>query len=373
MKEMEFKTKPDLAPATATYTLTITPDYVSRWGLWESVRELIQNVIDQCASDSESMRYYDYSDEVLTIGATNCRLEPKTLLLGVTSKSGSQNMIGQFGEGYKLAMLVLTRMSYQVCVYNCDHVWIPAFVWSDEYECEVLQITVHPHKSPVRGVFFQIRDVDQDRYGEIHENFLMDEPVDSILTEEHFKGKIYIGGLYVCEIPQLAYGYNFAPGRIKLDRDRGLASQYEVTFESSRLWSLNGNHKKLDDNIRREVLDVQYLEYHASTDLTTGIVERFAKLHPNKIPVASEAERQRCGGRAYVFVSKWMRDLMHRMNNYVFDKPAGSPCSILEGFDRRYRMYLPDEGKQEIKEILELSKDWQNFGDTPAEQAQQNA
>ncbi len=71
-----------------TYTLSLSPDYVLSWGLWEAVRELIQNSIDQSTLDKQCEQIFQYNavTEALTIGTTNCRLHPRSLLLGTSSK-----------------------------------------------------------------------------------------------------------------------------------------------------------------------------------------------------------------------------------------------------------------------------------------------
>ena len=99
------------------YTLSLTKEYVSHWGVSEACRELIQNVID-------NPKPYEYNfDEYLpglfkfTLTSKDTWLHPSTLLLGTSSKK-EDGYIGHFGEGYKLALLVLTRLGKAVTVIN---------------------------------------------------------------------------------------------------------------------------------------------------------------------------------------------------------------------------------------------------------------
>ena len=97
-----------------TYELSLVKTYVSRWGMAEAVRELIQNALD-----SESPFIYEFEREAdglwaLRLTSEFTVLTPQTLLLGTTSKAEAEDAIGSFGEGYKIAFLVLTRAGYDV-------------------------------------------------------------------------------------------------------------------------------------------------------------------------------------------------------------------------------------------------------------------
>lgn len=80
------------------YELPLSRDYVRHWGIPEAVREILQNAID---SDSP-LEYTLYTDRI-TVTSKHSRLEPKTLLLGRTSKADCDDKVGSFGEGYKIA------------------------------------------------------------------------------------------------------------------------------------------------------------------------------------------------------------------------------------------------------------------------------
>lgn len=89
-----------------TIELSLSPKYVSGWGVEEAVREILQNAIDQKADGAEVSVSYDR--ETLSILTDGARLKTSTLLLGESGKD-DERYIGKYGEGYKLALLVLTR------------------------------------------------------------------------------------------------------------------------------------------------------------------------------------------------------------------------------------------------------------------------
>lgn len=340
------------------YTLTLSPDYVLDWGFWEACRELLQNSIDQhrVKVDCKPIFQHDAASNTLTIGTTNCHLEPRTLLLGMTNKRDDDNLIGQFGEGYKLALLVLTRLQYEVVIYNGDTIWRPSFEFSELYKEHLLTIDISPNPSPCNGVSYRIRDVSAEEFGNIHERYLMDEPTDKIYTEEYMKGRVFVSGLFVCDVEGLEFGYNFSPGRIRLDRDRGMASSFEVAYASSQLWENSGNDAQLYDNLAGDILDTQHVSFSVPT-VNEYVVNRYLKEHGEAIPVASQEELDRHRGCKMQLVSKPLRDLLRRMHAFVFNR-EGSPSERIENFARHFKKQLDTEGKRELDAMLEDSKGW---------------
>lgn len=341
----------------ATHILSISPDYVLSWGFWEAVRELLQNSIDQHTANSESQKVFDYTEPALIIGNSQCRLEPKTLLLGVSDKHGSSKMIGQFGEGYKLALLVLTRLSWNVVILNNDTIWVPRLVYSDEYESYVLTVSIYRAETPIDGVHFVIRDVNQDDFDKVAENYLGDNvEMDAILEEDHLRKRVFVSGLFVCEIDELTYGYNFAPGRIKLDRDRRLASSFEVSYSASQLWSCHENRALLYDNMQLGVADVQHISW-APTDVKQYIVNRYLSEHPGTLPVSSQEDIDKYQGCKTRLVPVPLKNLLREMHEFAFSR-EGTPLERLTRFDRGFRNQLNGEGRRELKAIVEESEEW---------------
>jgi len=342
------------------YTLSLSPEYVMSWGLWEACRELLQNSIDQCAADKNCEQVFDYEggnqDYELCIGTTNCRLEPRCLLLGMSSKRDNAKMIGQFGEGFKLALLVLTRLQYAVTIRNNGTIWKPSFEYSDEYQEHLLTVTISEDQNPKDGVFFYITDVTADDIGKINENYLRDVDDNRILYEEYLRGRVFVSGLFVCEIEGLGFGYNFSPGRIKLDRDRGMASNFEVTYAAARLWETAGKTPELYEALKRGTPDTQYVS-HPSADANEYIVSQYLEEHPDAIPVCSQDEMDRVRGCKTQLVSQPLRDLLRRLHAFVFNR-QGTPVERLEAFSHQFLTSLSTEAQREFDALMEDAKDW---------------
>ena len=77
--------------------LSLSPKYVSGWGVEEAVREILQNAIDQKADGAEASVSYDR--ETLSILTDGARLKTSTLLLGESGKD-DERYIGKYGEEY---------------------------------------------------------------------------------------------------------------------------------------------------------------------------------------------------------------------------------------------------------------------------------
>src|SRR5699024_218352 len=74
----------------------------------------------------------------LYIGNRLSKLNAESLLLGVSSKRGNDNLIGTHGEGYKVATVVLARNGVTVTVYNNEReVWTSKVVKSRRYNADI--------------------------------------------------------------------------------------------------------------------------------------------------------------------------------------------------------------------------------------------
>lgn len=106
--------------AINSYELTLTPNYVSDWNFNDALRELIQNGTDQEVLDPDNEFQIDYSqkEKVLRLKNRKSVLKINTLLLGRSSKANNEDTVGQFGEGYKIAALVLNRLGKTFTIYN---------------------------------------------------------------------------------------------------------------------------------------------------------------------------------------------------------------------------------------------------------------
>lgn len=283
------------------YELTISKNYVPDWGIVEAVRELFQNALDQeTVSPDNSMFFsYDETEGVLEIGNKHSVLEPSSLLLGQTSKLNDNLTIGQFGEGYKIAMLILLREGLNVTFYNYGkkEVWKPRFVNSRRYQQEVLTVFTEKKiwsKVPDNSLTIRIEGIDEDMYNEIVEsnlhlrgisNYKESKQYGKILQDFDLKGKIFVNGLYVTKDDSLDFGYDFKPSVLKLKRDRSMVSTFDLKDTMSKLWkTLDGdNSKEIAKMIVSGTSDVDYMHYRTNKDdIAKEVFDAFKEQHGEK-------------------------------------------------------------------------------------------
>lgn len=274
-----------------SYELPIAKSYVRHWGMAEAIRELLQNAID-----SDSPFEWEFGFDTLHIRSRNSRLQASTLLLGQTSKADSTDTIGSFGEGYKIALLVLTREGYPVTVHNGDRTWRPAFRTSRQFGAEVLCIDDEPAVQRRQGLEFEVGGLSpadmaairdgclhmQDDIGEVHEvhegRILRARP-----------GKLYVGGLFVCDT-ELQFGYDMRPEHLTLERDRQTVSNFDLLFLTKTMWFQTGRWQEIAKMIGDEVPDLKYAEYGTPELVREACYQAFREKHHGAVIAKNQDE-----------------------------------------------------------------------------------
>jgi hypothetical protein len=341
------------------FTLPISPDYVAHWGLWEAVREIYQNALDAATDDREcvaSIEYREYSQE-LHIDTSKGHLSPQSLVLGNSSKRDDPAQRGKFGEGYKLALLVLARLGLDVDVFTGTERWIAVIEHDDTFQSDVLNIYVSPYAES-NGVSFIIHDVKPFDYAALLANILPSpDDQEQILHAEGQAGRIYVGGLYVSTVKRFKCGYAFRPGTIKLDRDRGMVDGFDLAWQTSKLWTLSGHSALLSELLESEAPDVEYVESHVSegSELAKKHWNYFMSRHGSQaIPVSSqhEIEQATAAGMTWVLVPEKVKAMLRLVKNY-FIPNHDSTLDRLKTFQSRHAYYLTNDGRHELAEIIQ--------------------
>lgn len=249
------------------YEITISPNYVSNWGINEAIREILQNAIDADKNGYKKSIYY--SGDTLYINNEGISLSAKDLILGCSSKSDQDGMIGKYGEGFKLALVVLLRKGMNVYVDNNDKLWNPSFKVSEQFGTQVLNIE-ESDDGRREGLTFVISPVDQQLYNSLLNYFpCIDESFGNvvncdngqILLDKRFKGKMYVEGLYIQTDDNFQYGYNFNSDVVELDRDRKAINYYELrALTAQSIVTAEECNKEIFDAITKSCVDVRDIE-----------------------------------------------------------------------------------------------------------------
>lgn len=263
------------------YELSLSRNYVSNWGIEEAIRELLQNAKD---SSGEEKIEIDKTKGIVVISNKNTSISSSTLLLGNTSKKDDLDKIGQFGEGYKLAILVLLREGKKITINNGNKRWIPSFEYSENFNCEVLCITEFDNNG--NDLDFIISSFEVKELVQLEKEFLglngqaynsIQTSYGEILTDADYKGKVFVDGLPVYEDDNFDYGYNFKPCYVSLDRDRKSINIYEL----KRLTALSvacciDNFAFVDEVIDGKGRDGEYIK-DENVEFDDEFKEKYAK------------------------------------------------------------------------------------------------
>lgn len=358
------------------FELSVTKGYVSSWDQYDAVREILQNAIDQEATVEDNQMFVTHEGDVLRIGNKNSVLPIESLLLGATSKEESDETIGKFGEGYKIATLVLTRLGKEVVVYNygAREVWKPRFVKSRRYKQEVLTFFVDTEfiwkKVPDNNLVFEIHGITKEEYEVIKSNTLQlqsyvnDKSTSKgdVLTSKEHASKIFVNGLYVATNKDLKYGYNFPPSVLSLDRDRRMVSDFNTKWNSSEIWAaLSKDEENINLILELTVSDYIDADYVASTrpsmkTADTALHNFKRQYGSNAIPVTTQAQADSLSNEHKpIIVKEKHQELIQRSMDYT--KPARKQYNGLHeavtAWRKLHEASIGWDANEELKKILE--------------------
>ena len=273
------------------YELPISRNYVHNWGAEEAVREIMQNAVDSGLDGNEVEVTYDNGK--LTISNIGTNIDISSLVLGNSDKSDVK-YVGTYGEGYKLALLVLLREGYRVSIATNGQIWEPAFRKSRKFKTETLHIdvfTASDFKTDI--VTFVIDGMEYGTFTALRDNSIammkamghsLGETLDSeygeILMEDRFKGKMFVNGLFISQDTSFKYGYNFKSELVKLDRDRKAINYYKLRELTALALTSQDDVWIVEEAIVSSKLDVRdIVEYidKVSVEFKTNFANDFMK------------------------------------------------------------------------------------------------
>ena len=274
---------------TVKIELTIKTTYLPSWGVWEGLREIVQNAQDARIEHSGDLKV-DYRNGTVRIENTGVRLPYEALLLGHTSKDGRDDLIGKFGEGLKLGLLALVRAGRRVKIRSGGEVWTPSIEQSTKFDAEVLVIDIQKGRADKNRVRIEVLDISKDEWTELQDRMLFlkklkdNEVVETLsgdlLLGEHYKGRVYVKGIYVQTDPSLNYGYNYRDAT--LDRDRKMVDDWDKKWRNSRIWKLAASQRPdLFDQffalVQKGEEDIKEFESeYMAMDLSDDLKDKFA-------------------------------------------------------------------------------------------------
>lgn len=366
------------------YELTLTPNYVSDWTFNDAIRELIQNGTDQEILDKDNKFSIDYDYKSKTLRLTNekSKLKINTLLLGRSSKAGNEDTVGQFGEGYKIAALVLNRLGKTFTIYNNERneVWTSRFKNSEKWLENILAFYVEKVPTSNTGLLIEVGNVTADEYDSLYETWIgfydglekIETTYGDILLDEEMQNKIFVNGLAVSCSENMEYGYDFKPKYITLERDRKTCDSWNAGDITSKMIAEAMLQGKIDFEqvscmVERNTGDVYHLEFNTNLgsvqEIQKRMVEQFDKQYttPYSIPVREQSDIDRVkayGGNPVVVpykVANLLKDETSKRIQELVTAPTGKSLTLKERFQRWYDAYsskLNEGARQELAELI---------------------
>ena len=355
------------------YELSITPEYCFGWTVVQAVRELLQNAID-----SNAPFEVEFNGNSISIISRGVTLPVNTLLLGSTDKFSDKSKIGNFGEGYKIALLILTRKNKKPIVYNGKRTWTTRFTYSKAFQADVLTIDEEiAQDSANNDLIFKVDNLLTSELLAVKESCLLLQDVNPLFYSKYGyiydigtsrASKLYVGGLYICDT-KLHYGYDIAPEYIQLERDRKTVENFNLLWTVKNMWELSGDTKLIGKLLEDEVPDVEYLE-HTSEPVYSSAFKHFSSVFGGKaIPVATEHARNKLieagveHSRIKVIAQGWYNTLRRSagFKEIEFDLPKSkSPEDILQDFYSKNKKHMNNYGQLNFRKLVKISKTWSN-------------
>jgi hypothetical protein len=238
----------------------ITRQYVKTrgWGVWQAFREIVQNALDEMQyvwniwPDAYPCFNIDTNSVVSDLGRG---LAVRHLLVGTSEKPEWSR--GRFGEGLKLALMVLINLGVPVYIRSGS-----AETGSREIRPTFVQVNIEGapvdvfcvcYKSiPENIVGTQVYIGDPTLCDRFRNNFVQGLPIrcraytlmetetsgmptkwGHILDCDEARGKIYVRDIYVRDMPAF-FGYNLFD--VRLSESRDIASESDIRSGIEELW-----------------------------------------------------------------------------------------------------------------------------------------
>lgn len=334
----------------------MTREYRKEWGVVEAVRELVQNCID----NKDCTHTFELKGSKLTISTNSFILPISTFALG-ESQNKTDSSIGGFGEGFKLALLVLEREGCNPSVTFGNNYALPRFEWDALLERDVFTIVLTEGGDETTSTVFTL-DFPESLVEELKKKVTVfsDTPlkqsVDGVQLLPDRAGQIFVNGLFVCEEEAFHYGYNFSAENIKLGCDRQIANSLGLAWETSRYWANNVEPEAVLQMMTDGKLDVQDIHYHITKSGAIAITKAFQERYGN-VTIKSMGSTlpygMSVGGSMYNTLRK--SELIKVANPH---EERGTPYRTLIEYMEANKKHMRRCAKKNLQQLIDNSKRW---------------
>lgn len=241
-------TQPDFGFTKETVWTSVSPDYVPSWGVKEALREVLQEAVDVRRRYKAKVRV-GWSRGFVTVSDDGPGIPRSALALGRSGKRGDDSLIGQFGEGLKLACLVAARNGRRMSVETVGYSFSPGIARDERLDCDVLVFFIEENAKK-KGTRVRV-EASEEEFEAARSLFLPDarKKKDGVFLPG---GKVYVNGLLVQERPDLLFSYLFW-GDLKSLQNRDRSSLDEAALRKKAAAALSSAPSEILKMLLREV------------------------------------------------------------------------------------------------------------------------
>lgn len=262
---------------TETYNMNLSERYLTNWGAWEVIREIICNAID---SDSD---YTVTEQDISTVKITTKHIvDPMMfLVIGAGTKSVNDQNIGQFGEGIKMAALTATRAGGNIEILSGNS--RITFFLSEMGSQRVLHASLNEVEKQFEGceVTVSMPGICQA----MQENYRPDLGLGPH-TPTNDKAKIFVRGIYICDLPNGLFTWNFSD--LKINRDRNIPDQEDIL---NKIIAALLKHGSTEDFVKivadkMNMFESSSVHVRATLNKHPKVVEAIRRIHGKNVVLA---------------------------------------------------------------------------------------
>jgi len=266
---------------TSTYNLMLSPSYVPGWGDFDALREFISNAKD--AGDHS----VEFNDNRVVISTPSNPSLSQMLMMGCGDKASDSSTIGQFGEGMKVAALVLTRGNRGLTICTPMGTFTFGFRTPPGFDSPSLH-TLLDHSTTCEGCRVEFSGANLK---ELYDTRF----IDSELTQLGKAGKtmkLFSKGVFITEIKEKAL-YNWNINDLKLNRDRSIPNMFDVKWMIS---SYLGDH--MDIELAKQILtatdsfEFLCLKTYSTTGSSEVLRDAFYEMYGDNAVIASKDHQE---------------------------------------------------------------------------------
>lgn len=215
-----------------TIRYPMTADYRKTWGVWEALREIYQEYLDLFHAWTVTQE-----NGILTIQGVGSHMRLRNLLLGGSDKH--EGHIGKFGEGTKIAWLVLLRAGIPFRLTTGEFHNLHAR-WADLYGEQVLEIC-WTEGEMFEGARYELEwsgDTYMDRVIRPNDpRILFQDSFGRMILEEEDPA-IYVKGLWTgpAKLNGTFTTFSYNLPHLTLAEDRQVTDNWQVSWEIGKTW-----------------------------------------------------------------------------------------------------------------------------------------